>query len=500
MGVIKDGSSNVISRLVRTVTVVVFNKMNVNPKFVPAIVAPQKGEETELIIPLYKDLPWTLFPMQIKIEDTNKTLNPSEGTNLPVQVGPFKTGEESTFYYVYTLNYSDYEALNEDAKASGKAEVEVSIPMVTILDANATTARIGNDYFSGVPAATLQNDTDNIITPNTATIAATTLTYQFTVKSTGNWILTIGREHGAAAPRASVSPSSGSYTTGTTVTVTVPENTALVERKYILTLTNTDKTEDKTRTAELVHQGAAPKLELSGTNSIKGNDLSSITVNVASNCDWEVDFDSGSENYAEFDTDTFGSGNGSVAIRMNAVNYGTNAAAGRPVTLRFTNKYNGITTDYTITQRGLFTSNNISTSTLNAANILLDKTDTSNGCTINLHSSAKPQYHDMTLPSNDHYSVDSETFTASGSGTDFCSFKEIRLYTFYGATNLAHFQISSMPTDPDGIGSVSYQNDYSNWTMASTVSSSNAVTSMTLKPTSSSWHVTGIQASYYYWY
>ena len=497
MGVIKDGSSNVISRLVRTVTVVVFNKMNVNPKFVPAIIAQQKGEETDLIIPLYKDLPWTLFPMHIKIEDTNKTLNPSAGANLPVQVGSFMEGEKSTFYYVYTLNYSDYEALNEDAKASGKAEVEISLPMTTILDVNATTARIGNDYFEGVPTATLQNDTDNIITPNTATIAAGTTSYDFTVKSTGDWIMTINREHGAAAPRASVTPSSGSSTTGTTVTVSVPENTALVERKYILTLTNT--TAGITRTAELVHGGATPFLTLSGTNTIKGNDTAThISIDVDSNCDWEAEIITGYE-YATFETDPSGSSDGSVEIRMTDINYDTNAAEGRSVKVRFTNKYNGTTTDYTITQRGLFTSNNISTSTLNAANILLDKTDTSNGCTINLHSSAKSQYHDMILSSNNHYSVDSGTFTASGSGTDFCSFKEIRLYTFYGTFSAAHFPISSMTCNPGGIGSVSYQNEYSTWTMANTVSSSNAVTSMTLTPTSSSWHVTGIQASYYYW-
>ena len=500
MGVIKDGSSNVISRLVRNVTVVVFNKMHVNPKFVPAIVAPQKGEETELIIPLYKDLPWTMFPMQIKIEDTNKTLNPSEGTNLPVQVGPFKAGEKSTFYYVYTLNYSDYESLNEDAKASGKAEVEVSMPMTTILDANATTARIGNDYFDGVPTATLQNDTDNIITPNTATIDAATTTKTFTVKSTGNWVITISREHGAAAPRASVTPSSGVITDGTTVTVNVPENTALVERKYILTLTNLDKTEDKTRTAELTHSGAAPKLELSGTNSIKGNDLStSITVNVASNCEWEVDFAAGSE-YAEFDTDTFGSGNGSVAIHMNAANYGTNAATGRPVTLRFTNKYNGITTDYTITQRGLYTSGNVNSNSLTGTGLTLTASESATGRSITFSGGGSSKHYSAWGISA-HYYVDSGTFTASGSGDDFCTFKQLVINYYDGKLNNWDANCTRVTAPHLNIGTVSNSDHSSTWNMPSPISDDNIVNSVVLTPTaqSSEFHAISLTATYYYW-
>ena len=498
MGVIKDGSSNVISRLVRNVTVVVFNKMHVNPKFVPNIIAPQKGEETTLIIPLYKDLPWTLFPMQIKIEDTNKTLNPSEGTNLPVRVGPFKTGEKSTFYYVYTLNYSDYEALNEDAKASGKAEVEVSIPMTTILDVNATTARIGNDYFEGVPTATLQNDTENIITPNTATIAAGTTSFNFTVKSTGNWVITLSREHGAAAPQASVTPSSGSSTAGTTVTVSVPENTTLVDRKYIITLTNLDKTEDKTRTAELTHRGVPPYVTPTASiTSIKGNDLTTtIPITVAANCDWEAEILD--DEYAEFVTDPFGSGNGEVQIRMTAMNYGTNGATGRKVRIRFTNGHNGGHTDYDgITQRGLYTSGNFNSNNLNSNSQSLTVSNTSNGCTISFTSSGTSSYHNATGSQNDHYYVGSGTFTAVSSSPDFCSFKELRLNTFYGSNNSNRFPITGMTKNPD-VGSTSFENEYSLWTMVTPISSSNAVKSITLTP-SGSWHVTGLRASYYYW-
>lgn len=495
MGVIKDGSSNVISRLVRTVTVVVFNKMNVNPKFVPSIVAPQKGEETELIIPLYKDLPWTLFPMQIKIEDTNKTLNPSEGTNLPVQVGPFKTGEESTFYYVYTLNYSDYEALNEDAKASGKAEVEVSMPMTTILDANATTARIGNDYFNGVPTATLQNDTDNIITPNTATIAAATTSYNFTVKSTGNWVITISREHGAAAPRATVTPSSGSSTTGTTVTVTVPENTTFVERKYILTLTNTDKTEDKTRTAELTHRGIPPYVTPTATiTSIKGNDLTTpILITVTANCDWEAEILD--DEYAEFVTDPFGSGNGEVQIRMTAKNYGTNGATGRKVRIRFTNGHNGGHTDYDgITQKGLSTSASVNSNSLSNTGQFLSATQSTTGRGITFSGSGSSKHQGLLLTG--HYYVGDGDFTATGTGADFCSIKELTV-NYYSTSYEGNCLFTSTPA---GKGSVdNSQSEKSIWSVGS---SSDAVTSVVLTPTNrgtDTWQAVSLTATYYYW-
>lgn len=494
MGVIKDGSSNVLSRLVRTVTVVVFNKMNVTPKFVPNIVAPKTGEETDLIIPLYKDLPWTLFPLQIRIEDTNKTLNPSAGNDIPVQVGPFRSGEASTFYYVYTLNYSDYEAMNEDAKASGKAEVEITVPMTTILDANATTARIGNDYFNGVPTAELQNDTDNIITPNTASIAAGTESFNgFTVKSTGDWILTIGREHGAAAPRASVSPSSGTSTDGTTITVSVPANTSLVERKYILTLTNTAS--GITRTAELTQAPASPFLTPSSSiTSIKGNDTSTpITINVSSNCEWEVDWAPGSEGRAEFDTDTFGSGDGSVTIHMTDVNYGTNGATGRPVTVRFTNKYNDVTTDYTITQKGLYTSGTVNSTKSNGNPIIATESATGRSITFRSENNSNGTY------------VSSGRFFAEGTGQDFCSFKELTLNYQNGVFNPYDGSLNATTT-PTGIGSSSNGTNKSTWTMASTITASNAVSGVNMEVTNpggiggvASWRVISLTATYYYW-
>ena len=515
MGVVKNGNT-VISRLVRTVTVVVFNKMHVDPKFVPQIVSEKKGEETTLIIPLYKDLPWTLFPLYLKIEDTNKTLNPSSGSNLPVEVGPLMEGEKSTFYYVYTLNYSEYEALNEDAKASGKTEVEIPVPMTTILDENHTTARVWNDYFQlkdysldpqnpdlDAPRAYLLNDDDDIITPNTATVESDATSYTFTeVKSSGNWIMTVSREHGAAATGTTVTPSSGSAGTYSSsnnngVTVSFPANTTLVERKYIVTLTNLDYP-DVTRTAEITQKPAAPYLTPScSITSIKGNDLESeITINVSSNSDWDAEITTGTE-YADWvdGYENIGSRDGFVKVRMKAINYGITGDTGRKVVVTFTNRSSdaNATTTLTITQRGLYTSTVNSNSLTDTGQHLSASESVAGSRSITFSSSGTSEY--ARIPPRHYYVGTPSTFTASGSGDDFCSIKQLT-FGWYIANDGV---ISDAITTPSGIGSYSG----STWNMASTISSDNAVSQVELsisRPTIGvAWHAVSLSASYYYW-
>lgn len=517
-GVIRE-NGNVLSRLVRTVTVVVFNKMHVNPRFDPQIVSAKAGEETTLIIPLYLDLPWTLFPLQLRIEDTKKTLNPSAGSDIPVQVGPLMENEKSTFYYVYTLNYSDYLELNADAKASGKTEVLIPVPMTTILDENETTARVWNEYFAlqnhavegatpewDAPRASLLNDDEDIITPNTATVAHNSTGYnEFTVKSSGNWILSVSREHGAAATGTSISPSSGIRGTFTGVTVTFPENNTLVERKYILTLTNLD---DPTiiRTAEITQEPAKPSLTAeitdgleSGYFNFKGNDLDTqATITVTSNCDWEAEITEGAD-YAEFVTSNVGYRNGTVTVRMKAKNYNTNGATGRPVKVTF--RYTGGTAEVSnIKQKGLFTSQDVVANPSEGDK--LSATDqSSDHPTRSLSLSGTGIAQRSSVVSGRVQYIASGTFTASGSGPDFCSVKSLEFTYMYYLTSM-NGNIAVTPRVSNDNISNSINN--STWSMPSTITENNAVTNVTVsieKPTaiSSDWRVTRLTATYYYW-
>ena len=54
----------------------------------------------------------SLFPIQLRIEAKNNTLS-ATSPNLPAQTGPsIFEGKGNTFYYIYTIKYSDYCKLN----------------------------------------------------------------------------------------------------------------------------------------------------------------------------------------------------------------------------------------------------------------------------------------------------------------------------------------------------------------------------------------------------
>ena len=76
------------------------------------------GKPVNISIFLPENLGASVFPIQLRIEAENNTLS-ATSPDLPVQSGPSvftsKAGK-NTFYYIYTISYSDYRKLNTETK------------------------------------------------------------------------------------------------------------------------------------------------------------------------------------------------------------------------------------------------------------------------------------------------------------------------------------------------------------------------------------------------
>jgi len=288
VGTYNDGSDTY--RLVRMVTIRVFNAKEIHPSVSPATVADEEGQLTTLSIPLPWDLQASMFPMEILIEDSAKALNPASGENMPVKTTgienlsePFKSlsGDGTSSYcFVRTLNWSEYQRLKNNAELSGSDDIILTCDFETTKAFTSSTIYVYNKYFatdaSGVTTAqtTLYGDPDNNITPNRQNVSGTSATVK--VKSTGNWVLNIAMANGGVAAGASLSPSSGSSTTGQNVTVTLPENVTENAIRYKLTLTNTSSS--LTRTAYITQEGIMMKLTSAVTTVDNGANTVTVTV------------------------------------------------------------------------------------------------------------------------------------------------------------------------------------------------------------------------------
>lgn len=288
VGTYNDGTDTY--KLVRMVTIRVFNAKEIHPSLSPATVADEEGQLTTLSIPLPWDLQASMFPMEILIEDSAKALNPASNENMPVKTTgienlnePFKSlsgNNQSSYCFVRTLNWSEYQRLKNNAELSGSDDIILTCDFETTKAFSSSTVYVYNKYFatdaSGVTTAktTLYGDPDNNITPNRQNVSGTSATVK--VKSTGDWVLNIAMANGGVAVGASLSPSSGSSTTGQNVTVTLPENVTENAIRYKLTLTNTSSS--LTRTAYITQEGIMMKLTSAITTVDNGANTVTVTV------------------------------------------------------------------------------------------------------------------------------------------------------------------------------------------------------------------------------
>ena len=287
-GLYTDGSSTY--RLVRLITIRVFNAKEIHPYFTPFAVANEAEQLTILNIPLPWDLQSSMFPMVILIEDSAKVLNPAANENMPVKMTGIDDPDavftslmgdgSSSYCFVRTLNWSEYLRLKNNAELSGSSDIVLTCEFETTKAFTSTTAYVYNKYFktdaSGVTTAqaTLTGDPDNNITPNRQTFSGTTT--HITVKSDGDWVLKIALVNGNVAAGASLSPASGSATTGQDVVVTLPENVTENAIRYRVTLTNT--TSSLTRTALMTQEGIEMHLTCATTSVDNASNALTVTA------------------------------------------------------------------------------------------------------------------------------------------------------------------------------------------------------------------------------
>ena len=286
-------------RLVRMVTIRVFNAKQINPYFTPFAVANEADQLTILNIPLPWDLQSSMFPMEILIEDSAKALNPASNENMPVKTTgvlnldePFESlsgNGESSYCFVRTFNWSEYQRLKNNAELSGSDYIILTCDFETTKAFSSSTVYVYNKYFAtdanGVTTAqtTLYGDANNNITPNRQNVSGTSATVR--VKSTGNWVLNIAMANGGVATGSSLSPSSGTATSGQDVTVTLPENVTENAIRYKLTLTNTSS--NLVRTAYITQEGIMMKLSSAITTI--DNHANSVTVSVESGTTYVIE-------------------------------------------------------------------------------------------------------------------------------------------------------------------------------------------------------------------
>ena len=297
VGTYNDGTDTY--RLVRMVTIRVFNAKTIQPSLSPVTVADEEGQLTTLSIPLPWDLQASMFPMEILIEDSAKALNPASNENMPVKTTgiqnldePFESlsgNGESSYCFVRTLNWSEYQRLKNNAELSGSDYIILTCDFETTKAFSSSTVYVYNKYFAtdanGVTTAqtTLYGDANNNITPNRQNVSGTSATVR--VKSTGNWVLSIAMANGGVATGSSLSPSNGTATSGQDVTVTLPENVTENAIRYKLTLTNT--TSNLVRTAYITQEGIMMKLSSAITTI--DNHANSVTVSVESGTTYVIE-------------------------------------------------------------------------------------------------------------------------------------------------------------------------------------------------------------------
>ena len=341
-------------RLVRMVTIRVFNAKEIHPTLTPATVADQEGQLTTLGIPLPFDLQASMFPMEILIEDSAKALNPASSENMPVRTTDiddpdqvFKSlsgNNQPSYCFVRTLNWSEYQRLKNSAELSGSDDIILTCDFETTKAFGTTTVYVYNKYFttvSGVTTAqvTLTGDQDNNITPNRQTISGTAASV--TVKSTGAWTLSISLANGNVAASASLSPSSSSSSGEQVVSVTLPENVTENAIKYLLTLS----TPSGKRTAYITQEGIAMSLTSATTNI--GNGQTAVTVTVESGSRYVLELlnpDGSVASTSEEHDATTSATNWDVTIPQNTT------LSARTFTIRARNLLSTVWRDITVTQ------------------------------------------------------------------------------------------------------------------------------------------------------
>ena len=150
------------STLYRDIKVKVMKVMQMDLGLAPATLSEGTDKETVLHIALADTLQPSMFPLEFYIEDSNRTLNPtgkdgaSNSIEVPVKIGEsiWDTANKNSYYFIRTVNWSEYEPMLEAWKAAKEAGrstdglIDFTTQFKTVKENSATTIYVDNEYFN----------------------------------------------------------------------------------------------------------------------------------------------------------------------------------------------------------------------------------------------------------------------------------------------------------------------------------------------------------------
>ena len=139
------GTYNGTSKLFRNVTYKLMKIQNMQVVCDPHDLLKGKGEKVNVLIKIPKDLPRSIFPLQLQIESSELSITP-DNDNLPVNPGKsIIDGTSATYQFIKTLDYDDYLALQE---ASTDEWVTVKTKFKTTKLESDCDVYVANPYFN----------------------------------------------------------------------------------------------------------------------------------------------------------------------------------------------------------------------------------------------------------------------------------------------------------------------------------------------------------------
>ncbi len=138
-------NGSVPSKLFRIVTFHLMSLQTMQVVCDPHDLLKGKGEKVDVLIKIPKDLPRSLFPLQLKIESSENSITP-DNDNLPVTPGKsIINGTTATYQFIKTLDYDDYLALQD---ASTDEWVTVTTHFKTTKEESDCDVYVANQYFN----------------------------------------------------------------------------------------------------------------------------------------------------------------------------------------------------------------------------------------------------------------------------------------------------------------------------------------------------------------
>ena len=266
------------STLYRDIVLRVIKKMDMTLSLVPKKVEGE-GSTTVLNIGLPDNLPSSIFPLEIYIEDVNHTLTPTQkdGNNKSIIV-PVKTGKSladnatSSFYFIRTVNESEYNSNNHT----------ISTQFKTVQDASATTIYVANEYFK-TQSINLLND-GVYVNPTNATVAfdVTSVVVEVeTEEQTQSWTVSAGNG-------VTVSPASGQGN-GTFTMSFVKNSSTTTANTYTATVTSAGVSHTVTITQTPMKFSVTPSSQEVGFYET----TATVTVNAEEGQSWTATVNNG---------------------------------------------------------------------------------------------------------------------------------------------------------------------------------------------------------------